>query len=221
MSNEQIYNKKKPSYFQNSREDMLSYVPQDCKVLLDVGCGDGSFGKLVKSEMGAEVWGIELNHTFAELAKEKMDKVFQGELQNNIVLLPENKFDCISFNDVLEHFTQPDEILKNIKNLLSEKGVVIASIPNVRYIKNLKELLFDKDWRYREEGILDYTHYRFFTKKSIIRMFDECGYEIIKIEGINPEGRKPINSLIRLITFGLLSDTKFMQFACVAKIKKA
>ena len=82
-------------------------------------------------------------------------------------LLPDNNFDVVIFNDVLEHFENPWAVLENVKTKLNASGVVVASIPNVAYITNLVELILKKDWRYKPEGgILDKTHLRFFTKKS-------------------------------------------------------
>jgi hypothetical protein len=102
-----------------------------------------------------------------------------------------------------------------IRPKLSVNGIVIASIPNVRYFGNLYELLLKKDWEYKDSGILDTTHLRFFTKLSMKRMFEDAGYELIRQEGI-----KKITSwrfrLLNLLTFGFLDDTKYLRFACIA-----
>jgi 2-polyprenyl-3-methyl-5-hydroxy-6-metoxy-1,4-benzoquinol methylase len=219
MASENNYSNKNSEYFKQQRKEMFDFIPADCKFLLDVGCGEGNFGSLVKDKTGAEVWGVELNSDQATLAGKSLDNVLTGDLNDNLAKLPADKFDCIVFNDVLEHFTEPDKVLVNIKKLFSKNGVLVASIPNVRYIGNLRELLIEKDWRYKKEGILDYTHYRFFTYKSILRMFDECGYEVLIIEGINPSRVRWRFKILNLLSLFSLSDSKYLQFACVAKPK--
>lgn len=96
--------------------------------------------------------------------------------------------------------------------------MVVCSIPNIRYIVPLKGLLLHKQWKYEADGVLDKTHLRFFTKKSIIDMFTSLDYEIITIEGINKNTSKKL-AWLNFITFGYFSDTRYIRFACVAKPK--
>lgn len=210
---------KPESYYECERVEMLEFIPKDCRKILDVGCGSGKFGNYVKVNLNAEVWGIEINEKQAENAKGLLDKVICGDLESSLNELEDGYFDCIVFNDVLEHLSEPEEVLKSTKAKLNEKGYIVASIPNVRYITNLKELLIDRDWRYRDNGILDSTHLRFFTKKSIIRMFEDCGYELVEIKGINPYGKKLLFAIFNVLTIGLFSDSKFLQFGCLVKKK--
>lgn len=84
----------------------------------------------------------------------------------------------------------------------------------------LKERLFDNyiKKKYTDSGTLDYTHLRFFTKKSIVRLFEKCVYEITKIEGINAAAGKKYK-IINALLLNRLKDWKFMQFAIRAKLK--
>lgn len=122
------------------------------------------------------------------------------------------QFDCVVFNDVLEHLVDPWEALGASINLLSPSGCIVSSIPNVRYYKVLKQLLFKKDWRYVEAGILDRTHLRFFTEKSILRLFHTCGYRVDVIKGIN-KSTTPVVSILNILLFNLLSGCLFHQYA--------
>jgi 2-polyprenyl-3-methyl-5-hydroxy-6-metoxy-1,4-benzoquinol methylase len=81
--------------------------------------------------------------------------------------LPEEAFDCIVCNDVLEHLITPWQVLGKLAILLKPGGHFVASIPNVQYWGVLKDLVFEGDWRYADEGVLDVTHLRFFTRRSI------------------------------------------------------
>jgi len=209
---------KDDKYFGHPRPEVLKHIPNNIKTILDVGCATGEFSFSVKQKLHAETWGIEINKDIAERAKIKLDNVLVGTIQENLNLLPHGYFDCIVFNDVLEHMIEPEQSLVDSIKLLSTDGIIITSIPNVRYYSNLKNLLFHKDWNYQDEGILDKTHLRFYTKKSMIRMFDNCGYAIIKTEGINP--LKSLKFLIlNLILFNQISDSKYLQFINIIKPK--
>jgi 2-polyprenyl-3-methyl-5-hydroxy-6-metoxy-1,4-benzoquinol methylase len=199
------------------RSEMFRYIPSNAKRMLEVGCSTGNFASIVKSYMDIEVWGIEIDALSAEIAKTKMSKVIVNDVKTALKELPDEYFDCIVFNDVLEHLVDPWDILNEIKKHLSKEGVIVASIPNFLEFNNIYKIIRTADWEYQEYGILDNTHLRFFTKKSIIRMFEKCGYSILKIEGINPMATGRKWKLINLITLGRLIDTKYLQFVCVSK----
>jgi hypothetical protein len=77
-------------------------------------------------------------------------------------------------------------------------------------------MIINQDWKYEDAGTLDKTHLRFFTKKSIIRMFESCGYKINKIEGINAGSFGISYKVSKLLFRKKMKDTKFLQFAVVA-----
>ena len=166
-----------------------------------------------------EVWGVEFSPDQAVMAEKKLHKVFAGDIVVIIDLLPDQYFDVIICNDVLEHLIDPYSVLKRLKIKLSEKGVVVSSIPNIRYFRNMFDYIFRKNWDYTDSGIIDKTHYRFFTINSIRKLYENLGFEIIRMEGINPS--KSIRPLIWNILFlGTFWDIKFLQFATVARLKK-
>jgi 2-polyprenyl-3-methyl-5-hydroxy-6-metoxy-1,4-benzoquinol methylase len=197
---------------------MLKYIPEDAEKILEVGCSEGLFLSSLKESRTIETWGIEMYKPAAEKASKVADKVFTGDFNLIYKDLPSHYFDCIVFNDVLEHFSDPWIALINAKHLLSEKGVLVASIPNFRYIGNMTEIINQADFKYREEGILDKTHLRFFTSKSIYRFFDECGYEVIIQEGLRP-CKSWKEKLFIFLSFGFFKDMRYKQYANVAKVK--
>lgn len=207
------------NYYSLARPEVASYIPTGIKTILDIGCGQAAFLRLVKEQTGAETWGIEVVPEVAEKAKQHTDHILTGKVEDVLSLLPDAYFDCITFNDVLEHLLEPAEVLKMIKPKLTEKGIIIASIPNVRYFFNLYELLIKKDWEYKDAGILDSTHFRFFTQKSMKRMFKQAGYEVIRQEGIN-EIRSWKFRLLNFLLFNNFSDARYLQFVCTAAIVK-
>lgn len=205
------------NYYKHARPEVAVFVPSTIKTILDVGCGKGEFLKLVKQKTGAETWGIEPVEIDIE-EKSSLDKLLTGKVEDIISSIPDSYFDCITLNDVLEHLQEPTILLKLIKTKLKKDGIIISSIPNVRFIGNIKELLIKKDWEYKEEGILDSTHLRFFTQRSMIRMFEDAGYKIVKQEGINELISWKFR-VFNFLTFNIFSDMKYYQFVCIASIK--
>lgn len=205
-------------YYAQARPEMIDFIPISSNKILDAGCGEGEFSRQLKDELNAEVWGAEIDPNAAALAKKKIDRVIVGDISQLINKLPDAYFDCIVFNDVLEHLVDPFRMLQEIKGKINTGGVIVCSIPNVRYFRTLKKLLVQKQWKYKNDGILDKTHLRFFTYRSIIDMFDSLGYEILKIEGVNAIMSWEFK-LLNLFCLGYLSDTRYLRFACVAKPK--
>lgn len=203
-------------YYHQKRQEMLAFVPEEAKIILDVGCGAGVFAAQLRERGARELWGIEMNPNAAAEAQKKLDHVLVGDVAARMTALPDNRFDCILFNDVLEHLVDPYTLLAQVKPKLKNGGVVVASIPNVRYALNLWHVLVTKDWEYEESGIRDKTHLRFFTQKSIRRMFEEAGYTVTTCEGINGITSWKF-SLLNALTFEFFADTNFLQFAVVAK----
>ncbi|MRX70386.1 Ubiquinone/menaquinone biosynthesis C-methylase UbiE [Flavobacterium resistens] len=209
------YNNKSSQYFSNVRVEMLKYLPKDSSRILEVGCGRGCFGASLKKENNREVWGLELMPEEGKEAKKVLDRVLIGKCEDLLNDLPDNYFDAIYFNDVLEHLFDPYSLLKEIKRKLTDKGVVISSIPNIRYHNEFRSFLFKKDWKYEQKGVLDFTHMRFFTGKSIQKMYKDAGYVVNTHEGINKTKSLKPYFLNILFLFTQL-DIFYVQYATVA-----
>lgn len=145
--------------------------------VLDIGCADGSLGQYLK-EFGCHVTGIDVNTDMIKIAEQYCDEVHVVDLdQSNIsdVLSPKS-FEVIVCGDVLEHLKDPKKILLQLKSLLTDTGFMIASIPNIAHGAIRLSLLQGK-FDYQEFGILDNTHLRFFTRTSVISLFENAGYD--------------------------------------------
>lgn len=210
------YDKKATDYFNHQRPEMLAFLPNGCKKVLDIGCGEGIFAEQIKKSEGAETWGIELMEIPGEKAKKVLDTVFVGPCENYLDDLPDDYFDAIYCNDVLEHLVDPYTVLAKLKNKLSEKGVLISSIPNIRYHDAFKKVWLKKNWEYEGHGIFDKTHMRFFTKKSIAKMYTDQGYTILSHKGINrTRSLKPYIYNIPFLFTAM--DMFYLQYATVAR----
>ncbi len=110
----------------------------------------------------------------------------------------------------------PDEALRRTRRLLRPGGVVIASLPNLRHFWTLRDLVFRREFRYADAGVLDRTHLRFFTARTIPEWFGHGGMEIVRIQGINPIEDRRFVWLDRLL-LGWLDDCRWLQYAIVAR----
>ena len=193
---------------------MIKFIPRKINRVLEVGCSTGLFLAQL-SELGvSETWGIDLL-TQAELNFHP-DVYIEGPIEESISKLPIASFDCIILNDVLEHLVDPQGTLINLTPLLSPNGRIVSSIPNALHWSLLTALLVKKDFKYADFGVLDKTHLRFFTKKSIIRMFQESGLTIETISGINANVT-PRSLVLLALSFGYLRESVNLQWAVVAR----
>jgi hypothetical protein len=95
----------------------------------------------------------------------------------------------------------------------------VCSIPNVRFLGNLIHLLFHKDFEYTDHGVLDNTHLRFFTRKSLIRFLEANGLLVERIAGINPVGSFKTRTLQAFLDLIGHDDTRFLQFGVTARFQ--
>lgn len=212
---------KPKNYYQNLRQEVADYIDNTPKFILEIGCGEGNFGHAIGEKYDAEVWGIEPTESYANKAKQKLHKVYIDTVENALEELPQHKFDLIVANDVLEHLVDPYTVLKTFHKNLAKQGRVISSIPNMRNFHVFYQLSRHKNWEYQESGVLDRTHLRFFTTNSIKNMYDNCGYSVIKHEGINPETNLPRwFNLLNTLSGKRFDDMRFLQFVTVAEVRK-
>jgi 2-polyprenyl-3-methyl-5-hydroxy-6-metoxy-1,4-benzoquinol methylase len=211
----------KGEYYQQNRSEMLAFLPVNVGRLIDIGCGEGRFGEAVKARHpNCETWGLEPIAEAAVAATLRNDRVLNMPMEDTVEL-PTSYFDVVTMNDVLEHMTWPEPALALARRILCPGGKLILSLPNVRYYLNVRDLVFKNDWEYRDFGILDRTHFRFYTTKSATRLLQSNGFEVNQITGINPSHLK----LRYRILFGLapsfFSWMRFPQFAIVATVANA
>ena len=204
-------------YFLGVRPEVFALLdgPSDGMKVLEVGCGAGRF----RDHFGTavEYWGVEPDQEAAAIAARSLQFVLSGLYQDVVDSIPDAYFDLIICNDVIEHMADHVGFLHDIKRKLANGGRLLGSIPNIRHNSVLSDLLFRGDWPYQRAGILDRTHLRFFTRKSLLRCFDETGYELLRIKGVNSRQlsiawcrRHPLRTLI---IFFMGRDTRHLQFA--------
>ena len=170
-----------PSYV-GERRDVQKLVLPTARSVLDVGCSTGAMGAAIKQRLGARVVGIEMSERMAEVASQRLDQVFVGDVVRVFLegQLRNWRFDTIIFADVLEHLVDPWTLLLEAREYLEPDGVVIASLPNVKHWDTMANLVFKDYWPYRERGIHDRTHLRFFARRNVRELFEHAGFRIEK-----------------------------------------
>lgn len=212
--------KKPESYFGNIRYELIELVLDGDNKILEIGCGEGNTGKALKEQGKAvEVVGIEKIPEVAQVAMEKIDKVIIADVESVEIPFDEGYFDYMIMGDVLEHLYDPWILVNKLAHYVKKGGYIIASIPNVRYWRIIKDLVLKGEWKYCSEGLLDDTHLRFFTKKSIVRLFPSGRFAISRIiPASKPRPQKLSKQrLVNKLTFGLLEDFFTFQYIVEAR----
>jgi methionine biosynthesis protein MetW len=159
---------------------LISYIPKRSRVL-DVGCGTGSVSCLIRDHCESEVIGLEPNTERAQAARScgltVINELFVAENVGGL-----GKFDVIVFADVLEHLVNPAEALDLARTLLASGGAVVASVPNVAHWSVRIDLLLGR-FNYRELGIMDATHLRWFTVETLEKLFVASGFRVDACKG--------------------------------------
>jgi len=167
----------------NSASLILKNVNPGSKVL-EFGCGNGYMTQYLKEELGCSLYIIEINNEDGKDASQYADHYLIGddgdiEKYNWLLSWNDQKFDHIIFADVLEHLYDPSTVLKESAALLKDNGTILISIPNVSHNSIIIDLI-NNNFEYRELGLLDNTHIRFFTRKTLAKMVDNAGLQIFK-----------------------------------------
>jgi len=173
--------RKRADYYLDPRPDVQSLIEARGKRILDVGCAAGELGAALKRAGACEVVGVEAAQEAAAQARGKLDRVIVGDAGSPDLPLDLASFDYVIFADVLEHLVDPWAALASFSRYLKADGRVVASIPNARFYAIIARLIFNR-WGYRESGILDRTHLRFFTWPTIKEMFEGAGLSVERVQ---------------------------------------
>ena len=169
-------------YFSHARREIAPHLPAKIDQFLDVGCGNGTTSAFIRHLHPEVRWagGVELFAEAAEKARSVLDEVWCGDLEATpfeTEIAPAS-LDAILCLDVLEHLVDPWTVVKRLSPLLAEDGRLIISIPNIRNWKFIRKLLMNGDFHYRDAGLLDRTHLRFFTRATMFELFQGAGFRI-------------------------------------------
>jgi len=149
-------------------------------VVLEFGPGHGKFTRYLQQEKQCTVYAVEINAQYVEEVRPFCEKILHANIEDYTWLkeFQHIKFDYIIFADVLEHLYSPWQVLTRVKdNCLAHDGRILISIPNIAHSSVILALM-NNEFNYTAEGLLDATHIRFFTYKTLNKMFADCGFNI-------------------------------------------
>ncbi|MBV8518298.1 MAG: class I SAM-dependent methyltransferase [Acidobacteria bacterium] len=147
--------------------------------LLDLGAAGGELGSALREQFTRTV-GFEYNADCLVDLRGRFDSVVVADLER-VKRLPPN-VDAIVLADVLEHLRNPAAALRLVREALASDGHAFISVPNIANITTRLGLLFGI-FEYRERGILDATHLRFYTLRTIRREVERAGFRILEVRG--------------------------------------
>lgn len=162
---------------------VVGMVANNARVL-EIGAGPGSITKFLKEPKGCHVTALEIDESAIKKLTPYCDKVIQADLNNHAWVAKlqhsnEAEFDVIIAADVLEHVYDPWETLKLAKTLLNDRGSLVISLPHVAHA-GVISCLMSNSFDYRDWGLLDRTHIRFFCIKNIQELFEQAGLKIVE-----------------------------------------
>ncbi|MDA8787394.1 class I SAM-dependent methyltransferase [Schleiferiaceae bacterium] len=206
----QDYHSKGLQYFDNPRKDIIPLMPKGAKRILEIGCGTGvSLAHLKALGLAEEVHGMEW--VKLEEAHPGVDHWFWGDAVSALERLEDGAYDAILCLDFLEHLEDPWTFLGAVKPKLTPSGCLIASLPNLRRVKVLWNLAVRGRFDYAEEGIMDRTHLRFFTRKSALELMNSGGFEV-DMWRHSPFDPGSKGQFINALTIGLFRDFFTIQY---------
>lgn len=166
-------------------------VPRGATVL-DCGCAGGFLASSLIESRGCTVDGAELDEEAAAAAAHACRHVYVGSLEDPAFVASLNaQYDCILFGDVLEHLRDPNHTLRMMRPKIANGGRILVSMPNTAYWRVRWELLRGR-FEYRESGLLDRTHLRFYTYRGARALVEAAGYRIVRQEFTSPAYAVPI-----------------------------
>ena len=200
-------------YYTGHNDHILEALPSEASRILDVGCAAGALGERIKrARPNAVVHGIDRATDALAEARGRLDRVFELDLDAPLPAIEE--YDCIIFGDVLEHLEDPWRVIREFTPRVPIGGHVIASIPNIRYYKVLRDLVWRGRFEYQERGILDSTHLRFFTLHEMRHLFEQAGLRVLSTRPRICGGNDLIRFLDR-VSGGRFEELRAMQYTLV------
>lgn len=154
---------------------VVSLIREGTRVL-DVGCGAGIITARIRDERRCQVLGLEPHETRANEARSRGIEVLTDILDPSTAHKL-GKFDSVIFCDVLEHLVDPLEVLETAISVLAPGGTIIASVPNIAHWSVRMDLLFGR-FNYTSTGIMDATHLRWFTRRTIRELFERANMNV-------------------------------------------
>ena len=163
--------------------DLLRLIPPTAQRIIEIGCSSGAIAREFKKvNPSCHYYGIDVVDQYIDLAKRYCDEVgvMDIEAATDDFYAAQASRDCWLFADVLEHLRDPWKVLQKIRQVLPAQGHVLACIPNVQHWSMTASVAVG-NFRYVNSGLLDKTHLRWFSRKTMLTLFESSGFRIVEM----------------------------------------
>jgi 2-polyprenyl-3-methyl-5-hydroxy-6-metoxy-1,4-benzoquinol methylase len=188
------------TYQHSGNSEVIRWVTATDQRILDLGCGAGDNARLLATEHRT-IDGVTMSLNEADLAKKWMRKVVVYNLEAGLPAELSGPYDLAVASHVLEHICFPEILLRHVHAALSPEGRFVVALPNLLVLSNRLRLLFGR-FDYESGGIMDDTHFRWYTFESARRLLEASGFAIIEAYG---DGHLPMKPLRRFLPKGFIS----------------
>ena len=160
--------------------DVLALMPTQSACVVEVGSSLGALARAFKAQAPhCHYTGIEIDAEYAKASERYCDRVLHASVEELDDAAFDSLFpsDCWVFGDTLEHLRDPWQVLRRIRERIDTQGSIVACIPNAQHW-SVQARLNSGHFRYEDSGLLDRTHLRWFTRLTMMEMFESTGFRI-------------------------------------------
>jgi SAM-dependent methyltransferase len=148
----------------------------NARSVLDIGCGDGALGAVLKQRADCRVAGVTASEQEALLAQARLDSVVRADVET-ADLASLGKFDVVVCSHILEHVRDPQRVLRALRANLAQDGMLVVALPNPLVWRQRLAFLRGR-FRYTEGGLMDATHLKFFDWVTARQLVEGAGYQV-------------------------------------------
>ena len=175
MSNASVREK---VYANDGNPEVLRWVPSSARRILDLGCGAGGNAAALSGRV-ERIEGVTLSEEEASRAREVCHEVFVHNLEEGLPRDTHPPYDVVLASHVLEHICFPEKLLRDVATQLTPGGTLIDALPNLMNFKFRIPLIMGR-FEYQNGGIMDNTHFRWYTFKSGRRLLEAHGFRVVR-----------------------------------------
>ncbi|WP_157269899.1 class I SAM-dependent methyltransferase [Azohydromonas aeria] len=161
-------------------QELLALIPDGAQRVVEIGCMLGAMAQAWRgAHPRAEYVGVDIDPDYARAAAEHCTQAFAGDVERLEPAVFDSLFpsDCWIFGDCLEHLRDPWTLLRRIRERIDPQGCLLTCIPNAQHW-SVQWRLASGQFRYEDNGLMDRTHIRWFTRITMLEMFAAAGWKV-------------------------------------------
>jgi 2-polyprenyl-3-methyl-5-hydroxy-6-metoxy-1,4-benzoquinol methylase len=202
------------TYGETVNEDVLAGLGRIAGRVLDVGSGEGAWAPELRDAGASELVALDPAEAAIARARGRYDRAIVGTIEEaTLETLGGEPFDVIVAADVLEHLVDPWRALRIMRGWAREGALLAVSVPNLRFYRLLGNLVFRGDFEYEPWGVRDWTHLRWFTRRSLGRMLTDADWPPVRWVGT----RSPKGRALAMLNDAVANDLLRQQLTVVAQ----